>query len=73
MIGGVGLPKSPARPSSVTPPSPMTIRCSRNALDVGGEYVPQRGESHVDARYRGDLQHAVRGNVPEKYRDYARR
>jgi glutamate synthase (NADPH/NADH) large chain len=49
------------------------IRCYRAALDVGGEYAYRiRGESHVDARRRRHLQHAVRGNLPEKYREFAR-
>jgi len=45
-----------------------------NALDVGGEYAFRvRGESHVwRANVVADLQHAVRGNVPEKYRAFAK-
>jgi glutamate synthase (NADPH/NADH) large chain len=37
-----------------------------NSLDVGGEYAYRmRGEEHVwTPDRRGDLQHAVRGNVP---------
>ncbi len=44
-----------------------------NALDVGGEYAYRiRGEAHVwRPSVVADLQHAVRGNLPEKYRDYA--
>ncbi len=46
----------------------------RRALDVGGEYnFRLRGEDHVwtpDAV--ANLQHAVRANLPDKYRDYAR-
>jgi len=47
----------------------------RDALDVGGEYAYRvRGESHVwTADVVADLQHAVRGELPEKYRSYARR
>ena len=47
----------------------------RTALDVGGEYaVRVRGETHVwRANVVADLQHAVRGNLPDKYRDYAAR
>jgi glutamate synthase (NADPH/NADH) large chain len=43
----------------------------RNALDVGGEYAFRfRGESHVwRPGVVADLQHAVRGNIPDKYRD----
>jgi glutamate synthase (NADPH/NADH) large chain len=61
--------KSPARPSSVTPTPSPTIRCSP-PISRGrwGIHVPHaRRGSHVDARHRGDLQHAVRGNVPEKW------
>ena len=45
----------------------------RNALDVGGEYAFRfRGESHVwRPGVVADLQHAVRGNIPEKYREFA--
>ena len=45
----------------------------RNALDVGGEYaVRVRGEDHVwNADTVSSLQHAVRGNSQEQYRDYA--
>ncbi|MEL6372927.1 MAG: glutamate synthase large subunit [Pseudomonadota bacterium] len=44
------------------------------ALDVGGEYAYRiRGEAHAwRAPVVADLQHAVRGNVPEKYDAYAR-
>ena len=46
----------------------------RNALDVGGEYAFRlRGEVHNwTPDSVADLQHAVRGNLPEKYRDFAR-
>ncbi len=45
-----------------------------NALEVGGEYaVRVRGEAHSwTAPVVADLQHAVRGNLPEKYEAYAR-
>ncbi|MEL6292086.1 MAG: glutamate synthase-related protein, partial [Pseudomonadota bacterium] len=45
-----------------------------NALEVGGEYAYRiRGEAHVwGPSTVADLQHAVRGNIPEKYRTYAR-
>ncbi len=44
-----------------------------NALDVGGEYAYRiRGEAHVwRPSVVADLQHAVRGNLPDKYRAYA--
>jgi glutamate synthase (NADPH/NADH) large chain len=46
----------------------------RNMLDVGGEYAFRfRGESHVwRPGVVADLQHAVRGNIPDKYREFAR-
>ncbi|MEM9355814.1 MAG: glutamate synthase-related protein, partial [Pseudomonadota bacterium] len=45
-----------------------------NALEVGGEYaVRVRGEAHSwTAPVVADLQHAVRGNLPEKYESYSR-
>ena len=46
----------------------------RDALEVGDEYaVRVRGEDHVwNAGTVGALQHAVRGNSRDQYRDYAR-
>ena len=46
----------------------------RDALEVGGEYaVRVRGEDHVwNAGTVGALQHAVRGNSRDQYREYAR-
>ena len=46
----------------------------RNALDVGGEYQFRvRGEDHVwTAGTVSALQHAVRANLPEQYRAYAK-
>ena len=46
----------------------------RNALDVGGEYQFRvRGEDHVwTAQTVGTLQHAVRSNLPDQYRHYAK-
>src|SRR5579862_9641181 len=46
----------------------------RSMLDVGGDYaVRVRGEDHVwNAATVSALQHAVRGNSYEKYRQYAR-
>ncbi len=43
------------------------------ALEVGGEYAYRiRGEAHVwRPSVVADLQHAVRGNLPDKYRDFA--
>jgi glutamate synthase (NADPH/NADH) large chain len=45
----------------------------REALDVGGEYAYRvRGEAHMwRPQVVADLQHAVRGQLPEKYRSFA--
>ncbi len=45
----------------------------RNALDAGGEYAFRtRGEAHAwTPQTIADLQHAVRGNLPEKYQAFA--
>jgi glutamate synthase (NADPH/NADH) large chain len=46
----------------------------RDALDVGGEYQFRvRGEDHAwTAATISALQHAVRGNLPDEYRSYAK-
>jgi len=46
----------------------------RHALDVGGEYQFRvRGEDHAwNAATVSALQHAVRGNLPDEYRAYAK-
>ncbi|MFT3988142.1 glutamate synthase large subunit [Aestuariivirga sp.] len=46
----------------------------RASLDVGGEYAQRmRGEAHVwTAETVSNLQHAVRGNSRDKFRNYAR-
>ncbi len=65
--------RSRARPSSATAwPSAMR-RCCKNALEVGGEYAfRMRGETHAwRPQVVADLQHAVRGKLPEKYRAFA--
>jgi glutamate synthase (NADPH/NADH) large chain len=45
----------------------------RNMLDVGGMYqLRLRGEEHAwTSANIANLQHAVRGNLPEKYREFA--
>jgi glutamate synthase (NADPH/NADH) large chain len=45
----------------------------KGALDVGGEYAFRiRGEKHAwTPETVADLQHAVRGDLPDKYRSYA--
>jgi len=75
MIEGAGLPEvaaeTIARHNRAFSDDPVL----RGALDVGGEYaVRVRGETHAwRAEVVADLQHAVRGNLPDKYREYARR
>ncbi len=46
----------------------------REALEVGGEYAYRmRGEAHMwRPSVVADLQHAVRGHLPEKYRSFAK-
>jgi glutamate synthase domain-containing protein 2 len=46
----------------------------RDALEVGGEYAYRiRGEAHMwRPSVVADLQHAVRGELPEKYWSYAK-
>ena len=46
----------------------------KHALDVGGDYAFRlRGESHVwTPATVSSLQHAVRGNLPEKYREFSK-
>ena len=46
----------------------------QNNLEVGGDYAFRiRGENHVwTPDTIKDLQHAVRGNIPEKYQSYAK-
>ncbi|GAB4358231.1 MAG: glutamate synthase large subunit [Oricola sp.] len=73
-IEGVGLPEiaeeTVRRHRAAFSNDPVLI----NALEVGGEYMYRvRGEEHVwtpDAV--ASLQHAVRQNLPEKYREFAR-
>ena len=49
------------------------VQVLEGALDVGGEYAYRiRGEAHMwRPTVVADLQHAVRGNLPDKYRAYA--
>ncbi len=46
----------------------------RSALDIGGDYAYRmRGENHVWTPDNiAALQHAVRGDIPDRYRDYAK-
>jgi glutamate synthase (NADPH/NADH) large chain len=73
-IGGVGLAEvaheTVTRHSDAFGNSPVY----RSALDVGGEYAYRiRGEAHAwSPESVSLLQHAVRGNAQDKYRDYAK-
>ncbi len=64
----------PKRPCTGTTTLSATRRLYRNALDVGGEYQFRiRGEDHVwTAATVSALQHAVRANLPDQYRAYAK-
>ena len=67
-------PRSPKRRCAATATPSATRRCSRSALDVGGDYLFRlRGEDHVwTFETIRDLQHAVRGNSREKYQAFAK-
>ncbi|MEL7049157.1 MAG: glutamate synthase central domain-containing protein, partial [Pseudomonadota bacterium] len=74
-IEGVGLPEiareTVTRHADAFGDSPVL----ETALEVGGEYAYRiRGEKHVwGPADVADLQHAVRGNLPDKYASYAKR
>ncbi len=73
-IEGVGLAEGGAETVSRHRDAFGDAPVYRDALDVGGEYAFRfRGEDHV---WRPEtvamLQHAVRGNSQDKYREYAR-
>ena len=73
MIEGVGLTEiaeeTVRRHAAAYGDSPLY----RNMLDVGGMYqLRLRGEEHAwTAENVASLQHAVRGNIPDKYREFA--
>ena len=73
MIEGVGLTEiaeeTVRRHAAAYGDSPLY----RKMLDVGGMYqLRLRGEEHAwTAENVASLQHAVRGNIPDKYRDFA--
>ena len=73
-IEGIGLQEiaeeSHARHALAFGNDPVLI----SSLEVGGEYLYRvRGENHVwTPDSVATLQHAVRGNVPDKYREFAR-
>ena len=73
MIEGVGLDEIAAETVSRHTDAFSDAPVFRHALDVGGEYVYRiRGEDHVwTPDSVATLQHAVRMNVEERYREYA--
>jgi glutamate synthase (NADPH/NADH) large chain len=74
MVGGVGLPEvareTVERHAQAFSDDPVLA----TNLAVGGEYMfRQRGEDHMwTPDIVASMQHAVRGNVPEKWAEYAR-
>jgi glutamate synthase (NADPH/NADH) large chain len=74
LIEGVGLDEiaieTCQRHSGAFGDDPVLLR----SLDIGGEYAyRQRGEAHMwTPDIVADLQHAVRSDLPEKYRAYAK-
>jgi glutamate synthase (NADPH/NADH) large chain len=71
-IGGVGLAEIAEETVMRHATPSATIRCSRSAR-VGGEYAFRfRGEAHAWTPRPWRLQHAVRGNSQDKYREFAK-
>nr|WP_307437798.1 glutamate synthase large subunit [Labrys monachus] len=73
MIEGVGLNEIAAEAVSRHRDAFSDAPVYRSALDVGGEYAYRiRGEDHVwTPDSVATLQHAVRANAQDRYRDYA--
>ena len=73
-IGGVGLAEVAAETVSRHSDAFGTSPVLRNALEIGGEYAYRiRGEAHAwSPQSVALLQHAVRGNAQDKYREYAK-
>jgi glutamate synthase (NADPH/NADH) large chain len=72
-IGGVGLKEVAEETVRRHDTAFGRAQIYRQALDVGGEYALRlRGEDHAwTSNTVRDLQHAVRGNIPEKYKAFA--
>ena len=72
-IGGVGIKEVAEETVRRHEDAFGRVQIYRQALDVGGEYALRlRGEDHAwTANTVRDLQHAVRGNMPEKYKAFA--
>ena len=73
-VEGVGLDELAAETAERHRLAFADVPVLRNALEVGGEYAFRvRGETHAwNPDTIADLQHAVRGNLPEKYRSFAK-
>ncbi|MBP0579687.1 glutamate synthase large subunit [Labrys sp. LIt4] len=73
MIEGVGLDEVAAEAVARHRDAFSDAPIYRNALDVGGEYAYRiRGEDHVwTPDSVATLQHAVRANAQDRYRDFA--
>ena len=73
-VEGVGLEEIAAETAERHRQAFADVPVLQDALDVGGEYAYRiRGEAHMwRPSVVADLQHAVRGNLPDKYRSYAR-
>ena len=73
-IEGVGLPEIAEEAVRRHRDAFSDAPIYREALDVGGEYQFRvRGEEHAwTAATVSTLQHAVRGNLPDEYRAYAK-
>ena len=72
-VEGVGLEEIAAETAERHRQAFAQVPALKDALDVGGEYALRvRGEAHMwRANVVADLQHAVRGKLPDKYRAFA--
>ena len=73
-VEGVGLEQIAAETAERHRQAFADVPVLRDGLDVGGEYAFRlRGEAHMwRPSVVADLQHAVRGKTPEKFRAYSR-
>ena len=74
-IEGVGLAEIAAETAERHGLAFSNAPVLKNALEAGGEYAFRfRGEEHAwNPDTVADLQHAVRGKLPDKYRSFAKR
>ncbi|KAB2845853.1 MAG: glutamate synthase subunit alpha, partial [Hyphomicrobiaceae bacterium] len=72
-VEGVGLAEIAAETAERHRLAFGDVPALKNALDAGGEYQFRfRGEAHMwRPNVIADLQHAVRGRLPDKYRSFA--